>query len=100
MPRAIRTLAWAAALAFAAALSAPAWSDEDGGAHATPRDRHVERDAARALGAGRHTFRFDTFGDEAFWGDTLKLHRAIEGSRFGGVARGSVRRPRWRSGSR
>jgi cytochrome c peroxidase len=26
---------------------------------------------------GRATFRFDTFGDEAFWGGTLKLHQAI-----------------------
>src|SRR5438128_1082010 len=26
---------------------------------------------------GRRTFRFDTFGDEAFWGDALKLHEAI-----------------------
>ncbi|MBV8845540.1 MAG: hypothetical protein JO307_22255 [Bryobacterales bacterium] len=39
--------------------------------------------------AGRETFRFDTFGDEAFWGDTLKLHQAIEGSTFtGGVGNG------------
>jgi hypothetical protein len=88
MPGAIRTLAWAAALAIAAALSAPAWSDENCGAHAAPGDRQVERDAAHTVGAGRRTFRFDTFGDEAFWGDTLKLHRAIEGSRFGGVGAG------------
>src|SRR5262245_33364490 len=37
---------------------------------------------------GRQTFRFDTFGDEVFWGDTLKLHQAIEGSSFGGVGPG------------
>jgi hypothetical protein len=37
---------------------------------------------------GQQTFRFDTFGDEAFWGDTLKLHQAIEGARFGGVGAG------------
>jgi len=37
---------------------------------------------------GRNTFRFDTFGDEAFWGDTLKLHQAIEGAGFGGVGPG------------
>ena len=30
---------------------------------------------------GRQIFRFDTFGDEAFWGDTLKLHQAIAGAR-------------------
>jgi len=37
---------------------------------------------------GRQTFRFDTFGDEAFWGDALHLHRAIEGTKFGGVGPG------------
>jgi hypothetical protein len=31
------------------------------------------------LAQGRQTFRFDTFGDEKFWGDTLLLHQAIEG---------------------
>src|SRR5262249_15343948 len=28
------------------------------------------------------------FGDETFWGDTLQLHRAIEGAQFGGVGSG------------
>jgi hypothetical protein len=37
---------------------------------------------------GRKIFRFDTFGDEAFWGDDLQLHKAIEGARFGGVGAG------------
>ncbi|MBX5494991.1 MAG: hypothetical protein IRZ15_06615 [Bryobacteraceae bacterium] len=37
---------------------------------------------------GQRTFRFDTFGDEAFWGDQLKLHLAIEGAQFGGVGPG------------
>src|SRR5512142_3296154 len=37
---------------------------------------------------GQQTFRFDTFGDEAFWGDTLQLHKAIEGTTFGGVGPG------------
>jgi hypothetical protein len=40
------------------------------------------------LEAGRETFRFDTFGDEAFWGDTLKLHQAIAGEANGGVGPG------------
>jgi mono/diheme cytochrome c family protein len=26
---------------------------------------------------GRQTFRYDTFGDEAFWGETLGLHEAV-----------------------
>jgi hypothetical protein len=37
---------------------------------------------------GRQTFRYDTFGDEAFWGDTLHLHRAIAGQANGGVGGG------------
>ena len=44
--------------------------------------------ASAAVLAGRDTFRFDTFGDEIFWGDTLKLHEAIEGSANGGVGGG------------
>lgn len=45
-------------------------------------------DAERMTAEGQHTFRFDTFGDESFWGDTLKLHQAIEGAKLGGVGSG------------
>ena len=38
--------------------------------------------------AGRNIFRHDTFGDEAFWGDALQLHRAIAGTKNGGVGAG------------
>jgi hypothetical protein len=44
--------------------------------------------ADEALAAGKRTFRFDTFGDESFWGDKLKLHTAIEGQAHGGVGPG------------
>jgi hypothetical protein len=44
--------------------------------------------AVESVVNGRKTFRFDTFGDEAFWGDTLKLHQAIAGSANGGVGDG------------
>jgi hypothetical protein len=37
---------------------------------------------------GRDTFRFDTFGDEDFWGGALQLHQAIEGAALGGVGPG------------
>ena len=37
----------------------------------------VWQHAAQQLAEGRNTFRFDTFGDETFWGDQLKLHEAI-----------------------
>ncbi len=43
---------------------------------AAPNDQ-TKDDAAAMIDAGRHTFRFDTFGDEDFWGGTLKLHQAI-----------------------
>jgi cytochrome c5 len=42
----------------------------------------------RMLKEGQKTFRFDTFGDEAWWGDTLHLHEAIEGAKLGGVGPG------------
>ena len=37
---------------------------------------------------GKQIFRYDTFGDEAYWTDKLKLHHAIQGARFGGVGAG------------
>ncbi|HEX6270453.1 MAG TPA: hypothetical protein VFZ43_09475 [Anaerolineales bacterium] len=40
------------------------------------------------IAEGRHIFRFDTFGDEDFWGGQLRLHEAIEGEQFGGVGPG------------
>jgi mono/diheme cytochrome c family protein len=44
--------------------------------------------AAQKFEQGRRAFRFDTFGDQSFWGDALKLHQAIEGSKLGGVGPG------------
>ncbi len=37
---------------------------------------------------GQAIFRFDTFGDEAFWTDTLRMHEVIEGAKVGGVGAG------------
>jgi hypothetical protein len=37
---------------------------------------------------GRQIFRFDTFGDEAFWGDRLRFHEAVAGEALGGVGPG------------
>lgn len=56
--------------------------------NAQPAVDAVVLNAQQTIKDGRQTFRFDTFGDEAFWGDTLKLHQAIEGSAFGGVGAG------------
>lgn len=51
-------------------------------------DTVVPNDARQMMKEGQETFRFDTFGDEEFWGDTLELHQAIEGAKLGGVGLG------------
>lgn len=48
----------------------------------------VVKDAAAVIQQGRNIFRYDTYGDETFWGDALQLHQAIQGSQFGGVGPG------------
>lgn len=53
-----------------------------------PSARALPEGAAQKLEQGRQVFRFDTFGDQAFWGDALQLHQAIEGSKLGGVGPG------------
>ena len=61
-----------------------------GGVHATKENWNaaVEHNAKSMFTEGQSIFRFDTFGDEVWWTDTLKLHQAIEGSKFGGVGGG------------
>lgn len=44
--------------------------------------------ADRLIAEGQQIFRYDTFGDEAFWGGALQLHRAILGAKNGGVGPG------------
>jgi len=51
-------------------------------------DRVIEDNSDTMLVDGRQTFRYDTFGDETFWGDQLRLHEAIEGAQNGGVGPG------------
>ncbi len=58
------------------------------GAQTTTYLNPVVENATRKVKQGEQTFRFNTFGDQAFWGDTLKLHEAIEGARLGGVGPG------------
>src|SRR5262245_9359605 len=45
--------------------------------HVRGFDRAILENADEMLAEGRHTFRYDTFGDEDFWGGTLKLHEAV-----------------------
>jgi hypothetical protein len=51
-------------------------------------DAAIREHALEALEEGKKTFRMDTFGDEVFWGDTLRLHEAIAGAANGGVGDG------------
>ena len=51
-------------------------------------DDQIGVNAQQMMEDGRQVFRFDTFGDEAFWGDMLKLHQAIAGANLGGVGPG------------
>ena len=51
-------------------------------------DAAIENNAQRLIEEGRQIFRYDTFGSETFWGDTLQLHRAIAGEANGGVGPG------------
>ena len=48
----------------------------------------MDQNARKMIDEGRQTFRFNTFGDEAFWGGAIQLHQAIEGSTLGGVGLG------------
>jgi hypothetical protein len=54
---------------------------------ATPHDA-TQNNADQLVSQGRQIFRFDTFGDQAFWGGMLGLHQAIEGATLGGVGPG------------
>ena len=89
------------------ALSASGIADAPQTVEADGQDRHPGfrrndwtnlRHALRMIVEGRHTFRDDTFGDEVFWGDTLRLHKAIAGKANGGVGPGLS--PETRPGTR
>jgi cytochrome c5 len=59
-------------------------------AAASPPSRDAsERTSANALFLqGRKIFRYDTFGDQSFWGGALKLNKAIAGAKLGGIGGG------------
>ena len=68
-------------------------AQETSAAHVTAKkvktfDDQIVVTADNMIEEGRQTFRFDTFGDEAFWGDILELHQAIKGAALGGVGPG------------
>src|ERR1043165_9521841 len=71
-----------------AAIGMVVWGQNRGKGNTTESERQTDANAERMLDEGKQTFRFDTFGDEAFWSDALQLHRAIAGANNGGVGPG------------
>jgi hypothetical protein len=69
-----------------ALLPFPGSADDD--TSGTGFDRAIRRNHTSLFRDGRHIFRYDTFGDEVFWGDALKLHLALAGPSNGGVGSG------------
>lgn len=51
-------------------------------------DDPIATNAKQMLEEGKHTFRFETFGDESYWTDALQLNKAILGEKNGGVGAG------------
>ena len=51
-------------------------------------DRVIRTHAQDLFEEGKNSFRFDTFGNQDFWGGALRLHEAIEGAAHGGVGDG------------
>src|ERR1051325_9408283 len=65
------------------------WSNgQDDSRKLTESELQTDGNAQRMLDEGKQTFRFDTFGDEAFWTDALQLHRALAGEKLGGAGSG------------
>jgi hypothetical protein len=82
------TILSVAALSAGLAARIHAQNDSSAVGKLSAFDELAVRQATRAVLDGRQTFRFDTFGDEDFWGGKLLLHEAIAGSQQGGVGAG------------
>jgi hypothetical protein len=81
----VLVLAWTGASVSSTAQAGKASSQQK---PPSPFDRVISKNTETMIEQGRHVFRYDTFGDEAFWGDAIKLHQAIAGRKLGGVGPG------------
>jgi hypothetical protein len=72
-----RPLAVVSLVAGFLVLIAFAMSDVKQAKHKSRFLGSAEANSQELVSEGRNTFRFDTFGDEAFWGGQLHLHQAI-----------------------
>lgn len=85
MPARTQFFLWA--ITLAGSLTLLALSPERPAPARQPVDP-IQESAKRMIEEGRKTFRYDTFGSEAFWGDALQLHKALAGEKNGGVGPG------------
>ena len=77
----------AVATAGVPAMAVSGFLDQTGDT-AHPWDQQVRDHTRSLMDQGREVFRYDTFGSETFFGNTIGLHQAIAGSNFGGVGGG------------
>jgi hypothetical protein len=84
MPLAFSVAGALVAMTLTGALSASTASARPGGSTVSKSGNAN----AALVSRGRQTFRFDTFGDQSFWGGTLHLNQAIAGAAHGGVGPG------------
>jgi hypothetical protein len=78
----------ACALAGGALFSVSAVSSQTRRSGSTSGRSTAERNSAALVTQGRQIFRFDDFGDNAFWSGALQLDKAIAGRANGGVGPG------------
>src|SRR6185436_2239892 len=75
--------------AGAAAVAPPPAADPGAAVLAAgANDKAIDKNSKDMLKEGREIFRYETFGDEAWWTDTIRLHEAVEGDKHGGVGGG------------
>jgi len=85
MPLAFSAAGALVAMTVTGLASAPGASARPGGAFSQGPGNSA---GAALVSQGKQTFRFDTFGDESFWGGTLQLNKTIEGAAHGGIGPG------------
>src|SRR4051794_32401177 len=71
----LATAGTGALLLLALSTLAPANDSEEARHQAAPDP--IASPAQQMLDEGRQTFRYETFGDQAFWSQALKIHQAL-----------------------
>src|SRR6266511_907238 len=81
----------AMALAYLADRSrAQHHNDPGGGQREQGFDRQISGNAERMMEQGRQIFRFDTFGDDVFWEDTIRHHQTLHLHSFLPIEEGAL----------